>query len=121
MKILVMGATGYVGGRLVPRLVEAGHDVRCVTRRPAKLRGVAWTALVDVVAGDALERETLDQAMADIDVVYYLVHSIGSGADFEESDRRAARNTAEAAEVFDRMSTLIFWNASASAAESLAR
>ncbi len=98
MKILVMGATGYVGGRLVPRLVEAGHDVRCVTRRPAKLRGVAWTALVDVVAGDALERETLDQAMVDIDVVYYLVHSIGSGADFEESDRRAARNTAEAAE-----------------------
>ncbi|MEP6660330.1 MAG: SDR family oxidoreductase [Acidimicrobiales bacterium] len=97
MKILVMGATGYIGGRLVPRLVEGGHEVRCLTRRPEKLCGVVWADAVEIVAGDVLDRSSLDAAMADIEVVYYLVHSIGSGSSFEESDRRAARNTADAA------------------------
>lgn len=97
MNVLVMGATGYVGGRLVPLLAELGHRVRCLTRQPEKLRGVPWEASVDVVAGDALDRPSLDRAMDGVDVVFYLVHSIGSGQDFEESDRRAARTTAEAA------------------------
>jgi uncharacterized protein YbjT (DUF2867 family) len=97
MRVLVMGATGYVGGRLVPRLAEAGNEVRCLTRRPEKLRGVPWADSVAIVEGDALERSSLDSAMSGIDVVFYLVHSIGTGADFEASDRRAARNTAEAA------------------------
>lgn len=92
-----MGATGYVGGRLVPRLVEGGHEVRCLSRRPAKVRDVPWADSVEVLAGDALQRESLDPAMEGVDVVFYLVHSIGSGAHFEESDRRAARNTADAA------------------------
>jgi uncharacterized protein YbjT (DUF2867 family) len=96
-RILVMGATGYIGGRLVPRLAEAGHTVRCLARRPEKLAGVSWASSVEVVRGDALERSTLLDAMADIDVVYYLVHSIGSGGSFSDSDRRAASNTAEAA------------------------
>jgi uncharacterized protein YbjT (DUF2867 family) len=97
VKILVMGATGYIGGRLVPRLAEEGQTVRCLTRRPERLRGVVWADAVEIVTGDALDRQSLDAAMAGIEVVYYLVHSIGTGSQFQESDRRAARNTAEAA------------------------
>jgi len=97
MRILVMGATGYVGGRLAPRLVAAGHDVRCLTRRPAQLREVPWAASVQVVEGDALDPATLGPALEGIEVVFYLVHSIGVGAHFEEADRAAARNVADAA------------------------
>lgn len=92
-----MGATGYIGGRLAPRLALDGHDVRCLTRRPEHLAEIDWASAVDIVQGDALDRPSLDAAMADVEVVYYLVHSIGTGASFEESDRHAARNTAEAA------------------------
>ncbi len=92
-----MGATGYIGGRLVPRLSEAGYSVRCLARRPEKLVGVAWADQVEVVRGDALDPATLAQAMVDVDVVYYLVHSIGSGGSFSDSDRTAASNTATAA------------------------
>ena len=99
MKILVMGATGYIGGRLAPRLAEAGHQVRCVTRRPERLSGVAWADRVEIVQGDALDRASLGPAMDGMDVVYYLVHSIGTGTDFENTDRTAARNTADAAAV----------------------
>lgn len=96
-RILVMGATGYIGGRLVPRLVQAGHDVRCLSRRPESLGGVAWAEAVEVVRGDALDPTSLRDAMEGVQVVYYLVHSIGSGASFEDTDRRAAINTAAAA------------------------
>jgi uncharacterized protein YbjT (DUF2867 family) len=92
-----MGATGYIGGRLVPSLHDAGHEVRCLTRHPDKLRGVAWAESLEVVKGDALDRSSLGAAMVDIDVVVYLVHSIGTGASFQESDRIAAVNTADAA------------------------
>lgn len=92
-----MGATGYIGGRLAPRLVGEGHAVGCLTRRPDALSSVEWAADVEVCRGDALDRESLDSAMAGIDVVYYLVHSIGIGAGFADADRRAAENTAEAA------------------------
>ena len=97
MNILIMGATGYIGGRLAPRLAQEGHQVRCLTRRPEHLAEIDWAATVEIVRGDALDRSSLDDAMADVDVVFYLVHSIGTGASFEESDRRAARNTSEAA------------------------
>jgi len=97
MHILIMGATGYIGGRLAPSLVDAGHDVRCLSRRPEKLRGVSWAGAVEVMSGDALDRPSLDAAMNGIDIVFYLVHSIGTGASFEESDRTAAANTAQAA------------------------
>ena len=95
--ILIMGATGYIGGRLAPSLVDAGHHVRCLTRRPEKLQGVQWAGAVEVVAGDALDRPSLDAAMSGVDVVFYLVHSIGTGTSFQESDRVAALNTANAA------------------------
>ncbi len=97
LRILVMGATGYIGGRLVPRLADAGHVVRCLARRPEKLAGVDWADRVEVVRGDALDPSTLAPAMADVDVVYYLVHSIGGSGSFSDTDRVAASNTAAAA------------------------
>lgn len=96
-RILVMGATGYIGGRLAPRLARAGHHVRCLARSPEKLADVDWADTVEVVRGDAFDEESLVRAMSDIDVVYYLVHSIGSGGSFSDSDREAAGNTARAA------------------------
>jgi uncharacterized protein YbjT (DUF2867 family) len=92
MRCLVTGATGYLGGRLVPRLLAEGHGVRCLVRDPGKPRDAPWIDLVEVVRGDVLDRES----MADVDVVHYLVHSLSTG-DFADADRRAARNTASAA------------------------
>ena len=97
MRILVTGATGYVGGRLVPLLLHDGHDVRCLTRRPEKLRDVPWADRVEIRRGDVLERDGLEALLEAIEVVYYLVHAIGSGADFEMADRTAAANLASAA------------------------
>ena len=89
MKILVMGATGYIGGRLTPLLAGAGHEVRCLTRRPEQLAGVAWADSVEIFRGDALDRASLDaRRMADVDVVYYLVHSIGTGSTFQDVGSR---------------------------------
>ena len=69
MRILVMGATGYIGGRLAPRLAEAGHDVRCLTRRPERLSGVPWADRVEIAQGDALDPTSLGPAMDGVDVV----------------------------------------------------
>jgi uncharacterized protein YbjT (DUF2867 family)/uncharacterized protein YndB with AHSA1/START domain len=91
MRILITGATGYVGGRLVPRLLAAGHDVRCMVRDPSRLQGRPWINQVDTVSGDVLDEATLAPALAGIDVAYYLVHSMGSGHDFHARDARAAR------------------------------
>ncbi|QBI21621.1 SDR family oxidoreductase [Egibacter rhizosphaerae] len=96
-RVLVLGATGYVGGRLVPRLLAVGHDVRVVARRPAKLTGVSWAADVALHEGDLLRPETLRGAFDDIDVVYYLVHSMGGAAAFAETDRRIAGTVAACA------------------------
>jgi uncharacterized protein YbjT (DUF2867 family) len=97
MRILITGATGYVGGRLVPRLLAAGHVVRCMVRDPSRLQGRAWINQVDTVAGDVLDDATVAPALAGIDVAYYLVHSMGSGHDFHVRDARAARAFGEAA------------------------
>ncbi len=96
--ILVTGATGYVGGRLVPRLLEGGHRVRCLVRDPARLQGRSWLPQVEVLSGDVLKAETLPAAMQGVDAVYYLVHSMGGGSDFSERDLLAARNFAAAAQ-----------------------
>ncbi|GGS93854.1 SDR family oxidoreductase [Streptomyces chromofuscus] len=94
---LVTGATGYIGGRLVPELLDAGHRVRCLTRSPDKLRDHAWAGDVEVARGDVTDAASVAEAMRGIDVAYYLVHSLGTGRDFEASDRRAARVFAEQA------------------------
>lgn len=95
--ILVTGATGYVGGRLVPRLLAAGCRVRCLARDPSRLQGRAWLDHVELAQGDVLQPDTLPAAMQGVSVVYYLVHSLGGGSDFPERDRLAARHCAEAA------------------------
>jgi uncharacterized protein YbjT (DUF2867 family) len=97
VNVLVTGATGYIGARLVPRLLEKGHRVRCLARNPEKL-SLSSSPGVEAVRGDVLVPETLPASLAGIDVAYYLVHSMttGSGA-FREKDRLAAANFARAA------------------------
>lgn len=94
--ILLTGATGYVGGRLLPRLLERGERVRCLSRRPETLRGRV-DSRVEVVQGDLLEYESLERALVGVDTAYYFVHSMGADRDFEREDREAAENFARAA------------------------
>jgi len=98
MRILVTGATGYVGGRLVPELLAAGHDVVCLVRRPGSLDDRPWLDRVEVRIGDLLESATLPGAMAGCDVAYYLVHSMGRYNDFRRAEEESARNFRAAAE-----------------------
>ena len=95
--ILVTGATGYIGGRLVPRLLKDGHRVRCMVRDPSRLQGRPWHGSVEIVAGDVLDPASLGTALAGVSVAYYLIHSMGAGAHFEERDLVAARNFSTAA------------------------
>jgi uncharacterized protein YbjT (DUF2867 family) len=95
--ILVTGATGYVGGRLVPRLLEAGYRVRVLVRDPARLQGRAWLNQVEVVTGDALAECTLTEAMRDVSVAYYLIHGMQGGRVNAERNLTVARNFAHAA------------------------
>ncbi len=97
MRVLVTGATGYIGGRLVPRLIEAGHEVRVLARLPERLRDAPWAVDVDIVGGDLAERASVDAAMEGIEVVYYLVHSMGGRGDFESTELGIARNVAASA------------------------
>jgi uncharacterized protein YbjT (DUF2867 family)/uncharacterized protein YndB with AHSA1/START domain len=90
--ILVTGATGYIGGRLVPRMLDAGHAVRCLVRDPSRLQGRRWQSEVEVATGDVLEPGSLADALRDVEVAYYLVHSLGAGADFHRRDIEAARH-----------------------------
>lgn len=95
--ILVTGATGYVGGRLVPRLLATGGRVRCLVRDAQRLQGRSWFDAVEVATGDVLRPETLGPALAGVDVAYYLVHSMARGAGFHERDVTAARAFGRAA------------------------
>ncbi|WIB66020.1 SDR family oxidoreductase [Curtobacterium sp. MCBD17_035] len=97
MRLLVTGATGYIGGRLVPRLLEAGHDVRVLARTPRKLDDVPWRDRVEVVQGDLTDADAVARAVDGMEAVYYLAHSMGTRGDFEETERRAARTMASAA------------------------
>jgi uncharacterized protein YbjT (DUF2867 family) len=94
--ILIAGATGYVGGELLKELLAAGYPLRCLARRPEVLRAKRLAGL-SVVAGDVLDASSLRAAMSGVDTAYYLVHSMGSTESFEEQDRAAAQNFANAA------------------------
>jgi uncharacterized protein YbjT (DUF2867 family) len=94
--ILLTGATGYVGGRLLTLLQKRNLPVRCLTRRPEALQ-TRRSETAEIVAGDVLDPLSLSAAMENVDTAYYLVHSMGAGGDFEEQDRLGARNFAEAA------------------------
>ena len=86
MRVLVTGASGFVGSHLVPELVDRGHDVVALTRDPSSYVAPAG---VEVVEGDVLDP---DLSLPSVDLAYYFVHSMEAGEDFEERDRRAARN-----------------------------
>ncbi len=95
--ILITGATGYVGGRLVPRLLEAGYRVRCLVRDPSRLQGRPWLKQVEVISGDALAENTLADAMKDVSAAFYLIHGKQGGQTNADRDLEVARNFAEAA------------------------
>ena len=90
-RILVTGATGYIGGRLVPRLLEEGYRVRVLTRSQTRIRSRAWSDEVEVAVGDALDAPSLSTALAGVECAYYLIHSMARGTGFHELDIEAAR------------------------------
>ncbi|MFD0903265.1 SDR family oxidoreductase [Actinomadura sediminis] len=94
---LVTGAGGYIGGRLVPELLRAGHPVRCMVRSARRLRDHPWAGDVEIVEADATDPHSTRRALDGVDVAYYLIHAIGGGGGFAEADRRAARTFAAAA------------------------
>ncbi len=96
MKILVTGATGYIGGRVVRRLLEwTEHEVRVLARNPVSARARPWASRVEIVEGDLGDRDSLRRALDGVDVAFYLVHSMYGGTDFEARDRELARNFVE--------------------------
>ena len=97
LRCLVTGATGYIGGRLVPRLLERGFAVHALARNPEKLSAVPWRDRIEVAKGDLGDPASLEAAFDGVDVVYYLVHSMGFEKDFAGAERRAALNVVNAA------------------------
>lgn len=90
MRVLATGSTGYIGGRLVPRLLDRGHLVRCIARDPSHLDGRGWAG-AEIVGGDLVDRDAVARALHDIEVAYYLVHSMASEKSFRERDHEMAR------------------------------
>jgi uncharacterized protein YbjT (DUF2867 family) len=98
-RALVTGATGYIGGRLVPNLLDAGFTVRVLVRHPERLRDRPWAGRVEVSRGDASSPAEVTEAMRDVDVAYYLLHSLTGGSSFAAVDRNMAQVFASAAGV----------------------
>lgn len=96
-RVLVTGATGYIGGRLVPQLLAAGHEVSVYVRSPWKLRDVPWRQRVTVFKGDLSDAVASRRAMNGVDVAFYLVHSMSAGRDFVDAEKRDAEQFAEVA------------------------
>jgi uncharacterized protein YbjT (DUF2867 family) len=94
--VLLTGASGYIGGRLLALLEQQRVVVRCLARQPEKLRPYAQQS-TQIVQGDVLDARSLDEALQGVDTAYYLIHLMSGSADFEQQDRQAAINFAEAA------------------------
>jgi uncharacterized protein YbjT (DUF2867 family) len=97
-QILVTGASGYVGGRLVRNLVEENFDVRVLVRDKNKLKDQPWGNRVEIIEGNANKPEDLTRALKNVHTAFYLLHSINLGKDFDEIESEMARNFAKAAE-----------------------
>lgn len=97
IRCLVTGATGYIGGRLIPSLLDRGHAVRALARNPDKLNDRPWRDRIDVARGDLNDADSLSAAFEGIDVLYYLVHSMGSSKEFVDAEAESARNVVKAA------------------------
>ncbi len=96
-KILITGATGYIGGRLIPRLIDHGYEVRCMARDTSRISG-RWEG-AEIVYGDVTKFPTIREALKDIEIAYYLIHSMSAGEKkFEDLDKKAAENFARKAE-----------------------
>jgi uncharacterized protein YbjT (DUF2867 family) len=96
MRVLLVGASGFVGGRLLGPLLEAGHSVRCLTRQPRRLAGRLASGAT-LAVGDLLDPPSLRAALSDVDAAFYLAHALGSGGDFEREEARGAEAFAAAA------------------------
>jgi uncharacterized protein YbjT (DUF2867 family) len=95
--VLLTGATGYIGGRLAPQLIDSGQDVVCFTRDGDRLRDVPWRDRIEVVEGDVRDELAVRRAFEGVDAAYFLIHSLGTGPKFTDLDRRAAQTFAAAA------------------------
>ena len=98
-KILVTGSSGYVGGRLVPKLVNLNHSVRVLVRNPQRIENKIWYDKVEVFKGNVLDEKSIADLFKDVEIAYYLIHSMESKKDFVESDLLAANNFAKLASV----------------------
>ncbi len=108
-RILLTGATGYIGGRLLKLLEAEGFPVRCITRRMEFLQGRVGSS-TEIVAGDVLDADSLQRAMGGVHTAYYLVHSMGTVRGFEDTDRQAAERFGAAARV-QRVQRIIYLGA----------
>jgi uncharacterized protein YbjT (DUF2867 family) len=104
---LVTGASGYIGGRLVPELLGAGYSVRCMARDPGKLSDRPWSDHAEIAVADVMDQAAVRAALEGVDVAYYLIHSLGTGASFEQRDRDAAA-TFVAAAVSARVKRIVY-------------
>ena len=108
MHILVTGATGYVGGRLVPRLLRSGHRVRVFVRDPARVAARPWADQVEVAVGDMADSASIREALKGIDVAYYLVHAMSGPGDFAARDREWAGTFVESARAAGDLEKVVY-------------
>jgi uncharacterized protein YbjT (DUF2867 family) len=99
MRILVTGATGYIASRLIPKLLDRGHQIRALVRNPQRLQSRSWFPDVEMVQGDVMTPSTLVAAFEGVEIAYYLIHNMSSGHGYTERELEAAQNFARAAEV----------------------
>lgn len=103
MRVLVTGATGYIGGRLVPELLKKGYDVRVLVRDPHRLQGRRWAREVKILKGDLDNGEEIRKAIENVDAAYFLVHAMYEGKDYAEKEKKIARNFAEATKDLEKI------------------